>query len=126
MSARGKVLIISAVFMFLGWVEIAAITNFAHTITHDPPLRFWLGMAVAVAITMAFPLWRLSQRYKGLWQEIALGFFGFWLLGMVTSLIIQGTEGLGLLFWAAPVSLLAMFWVAQEADKQKAKQIAEK
>lgn len=126
MSARGKVLIISAVFMFLGWVEIAAITNFAHTITHDPPLRFWLGMAVAVAITMAFPLWRLSQRYKGLWQEIALGFFGFWLLGMVTRLIIQGTEGLGLLFWAAPVSLLAMFWVAQEADKQKAKQIAEK
>ena len=126
MNTRNKVLFISAVFMSLGWVEIAAVTNFAHTITNTPPLRFWIGMAVAAAITVAFPLWRLSRRYKGFWQEIALGFMGFWLLGMVTSLIIQGTEGLGLLFWAAPVSLLAMFWVAQEADKQKAKQIAEK
>lgn len=126
MNTRNKVLFISAVFMSLGWVEIAAVTNFAHTITNAPPPRFWIGMAVAAAITVAFPLWRLSRRYKGFWQEIALGFMGFWLLGMVTSLIIQGTEGLGLLFWAAPVSLLLMFWVAQEADKQKAKQIAEK
>lgn len=126
MNSRSKVLLISAVFMSLGWVEIAAVTNFAHTITNAPPPRFWIGMAVAAALTVAFPLWRLSRSYKGFWQEITLGFMGFWLLGMVTSLIIQGTEGLGLLFWAAPVSLLLMFWVAREADKQNAKQIAEK
>lgn len=126
MNTRNQVLLISAVSMSLGWAEIAAVTNFAHVITHDPPPRFWGGMAVAAAITVAFPLWRLSQRYKGLWQEITLGFFGFWFLGMMTRLIIKGTEGLGLLFWVAPVSLLAMYWVAQEADKQKAEQIAEK
>lgn len=44
MSVRIKVLLISVVAMFLGWVEIADATNFAHTITNAPPVRFWLGV----------------------------------------------------------------------------------
>lgn len=120
MRTRVKVVIISAVAMFLGWVEVAAATNFAHTITHAPPLRFWLGIVAAVVCTVAFPLWRLRQRYSGLWQEIILGFMGFWLLVTVALLITGTSDGLGLTHWLAPVFLTVMLWVTKDADKQAA------
>ena len=124
MSSRGRVILISTVFMVLGWVEVAAITDFAHTITSGAPSRFWIAVAVSAVITVAFPLWCLSRPYKGLWQVMAIGFLGFWLMGVVTELITRGTEGAGLLWWAAPASLLVIFWVAQEADKQEAARAA--
>lgn len=126
MSARVKVVIISAVAMFLGWVEIADATNFAHTITHAPPLRFWLGIVAAVVCTVAFPLWRLRQRYSGLWQEVVWGFLGVWLTAIVALLITGASDGLGLTHWLTPVFLTVMLWVAKDADKQEAERIAKR
>lgn len=124
MGSRGRVILISVVAMVLGWVEIAAITDFAHTITSGAPGRFWIAVAIATVITVVFPLWRLSRPYKGLWQEIAIGFLGFWLMGGITELITRGAEGVGLRWWVAPVFLLVVLWVAQEADKQEATRVA--
>ena len=124
MSPRCRVILISAVFMFLGWTEVAIITDFAHTLTSGAPGRFWIAVAVALMITVAFPLWRLSRPYKGIWWEIARGFLGFWLISVATELITRGTEGFGLLWWLSPVSLLTILWVAQETDKQEAERVA--
>lgn len=124
MNPRDKVVLTSAVFMFLGWTEVAIITDFAHTLTSGAPGCFWIAVAVALIITVAFPLWRLNRPYKGIWREIAMGFLGFWLMGGITELIIRGTEGFGLLWWLSPVSLLVILWVAQETDKQEAERAA--
>lgn len=124
MRSRGRVILISTVFMVLGWAEVAAITDFAHTITSGAPSRFWIAVAVSAVITVAFPLWCLSRPYKGLWQVMAIGFLGFWLMGGGTEVITRGTEGVGLLWWAAPASLLVIFWVAQEAGKQEVTRVA--
>lgn len=126
MSVRIKVLLISVVAMFLGWVEIADATNFAHAITNAPPVRFWLGVGAAVACTLAFPLWRLSRRYEGLWQEVVWGFFGFWVLVTVALLITGASDGLGLMHWLTPVFLTVMLWVMEEADKQEAERMAKR
>lgn len=124
MNPRAKVILISAVFMFLGWTEVAIITDFAHTLTSGAPGRFWIAVTVALMITVAFPLWRLSRPYKGVWQEMVMGSLGFWLISVATELLTRGTEGFGLLWWLSPVSLLVILWVAQEADKQEAERAA--
>lgn len=92
MSRCTEVLLISAVAMFLGWVEITGETDLAHTLTHDPPLRFWLGLVAAVVLTVGFPLWRLRQKYRGFWQEAVIGFLGSWLMS-TTALVIIGVDG---------------------------------
>lgn len=75
---------------------------------------------------MAFPLWRLSRRYEGLWQEVVWGFFGFWVLVTVALLITGASDGLGLMHWLTPVFLTVMLWVMEEADKQEAERMAKR